>query len=1292
MANDITISVRVGNDSAAGLASVNTSLRALRQNANNSGQALNALTARATATAAALRALHNAAEDANRSLRTLRGRAAAAAGSMDDLRDRSTRANGSLRTLNSQADNGANRLGTLSDRTRALRSDMDDLDGVLARLGNSMGALRGGLGTLTVNSGQSRDGMKGLQAAAIALSPALIPIAAAAVPIVAAMGAAAAAMVAFGAALIPQAKVMAEASQAEKKYSDAVKEHGKGSAEAAKAEAAYMQQAKQLPPATREATAALLVMKDVYKGWAESLESATMPVATKALTVFSGLFPKLTPLVRGASVELDRMMTLLAGGVNSAALDSLITRLSDFASGALRSATNGLVHLARVMSSGGGGKGGLSEFMEYARANGPLVADTLQNLGRAITHLLVAASDVGVSLLGVVNAMAKLVNAAPTQLIASLLQLVLAFKAVKLAAAGMAAVGGIAAAFGTQITAMRAAALGASGGMASLTAAFGALSRGAKVALVGTAVGVLVVALTQLSEMGRRTPPDVDRLTVAMGKLGQTGRVSGEAAKAFGQDLGGLADSLRTLARPSNLDAVQQFATSLIGMDSTPVKEAKADLNAVDEALANMVKGGNVDLAEAAFQRAAEAMREKGLSAQELRAHLDSYKSALEDQAFAEQLAAQGMGLFGQQALATSEKLNAQKGSADGLRQAIMALNDVHRQGLGGMIAFEAAIDTAAQAARDNAGSLNMTGGQLDLNSEKARNAATALQDLASKTDEAASAARESGGSWESVNAIYDRGRSKLIANAQAMGLTRSEAQSLAAQILATPDKTAKLKGNLEDLQAKLDSAKAQLARVPDSRKAAIRAQIAQLQAAVASAKAALGSVHDKTVFINTYHRDYVSTIRTSQFAPSVDGVPLMRAGGGRITGPGTGTSDDVPIMASNGEYVVRASAVKKYGSRFLDALNAGTLRAFAGGGRVTKGMQDARNEAAGDLTVSYWGKKAGRRQDEFVGALGDPNSLGDLAQSLNKWRGIIKSATEGGVEKRLLGALDKAGMQLINQERALTKVNSALESARDKLNGLKEKFSQVKDQVSSGIMSSSSITGAAQSGKRLTLGAVMNDLVSNRDKAVSLAGALKTLRARGLNSGSLQEIANGGIEGGLSTAEALMSARPSDIKRINQLRSQISAAAGSAGTTTADAMYGAGIKAAEGLVKGLEKQQAAIERVMIRIAETLERQIKKAFGVKASGGPVGAAGGGARSGMTWVGEQGPELVRLPYGSAVRTAGDSRRLAAGGGGAEPVVLEIKSGGSRMDDLLVELLRGAIRVRGGNVQAVLGRAS
>lgn len=46
-------------------------------------------------------------------------------------------------------------------------------------------------------------------------------------------------------------------------------------------------------------------------------------------------------------------------------------------------------------------------------------------------------------------------------------------------------------------------------------------------------------------------------------------------------------------------------------------------------------------------------------------------------------------------------------------------------------------------------------------------------------------------------------------------------------------------------------------------------------------------------------------------------------AKGGAIKGEGTGTSDDVPIMASNGEFMIKAKAVQKIGVPALEALNA---------------------------------------------------------------------------------------------------------------------------------------------------------------------------------------------------------------------------------------------------------------------------------------------------------------------------------------------------------------------------------
>lgn len=61
-------------------------------------------------------------------------------------------------------------------------------------------------------------------------------------------------------------------------------------------------------------------------------------------------------------------------------------------------------------------------------------------------------------------------------------------------------------------------------------------------------------------------------------------------------------------------------------------------------------------------------------------------------------------------------------------------------------------------------------------------------------------------------------------------------------------------------------------------------------------------------------------------------------ATGGAVAGPGTGTSDSIPAMLSNGEYVLNAQAVDRLGVPFLNGLNTGRLRGFASGGLVGSG------------------------------------------------------------------------------------------------------------------------------------------------------------------------------------------------------------------------------------------------------------------------------------------------------------------------------------------------------------------
>lgn len=80
-------------------------------------------------------------------------------------------------------------------------------------------------------------------------------------------------------------------------------------------------------------------------------------------------------------------------------------------------------------------------------------------------------------------------------------------------------------------------------------------------------------------------------------------------------------------------------------------------------------------------------------------------------------------------------------------------------------------------------------------------------------------------------------------------------------------------------------------------------------------------------------------------------------AEGGYISGPGTSTSDSIPAMLSNSEYVIKASSVRKYGRNFMDSVNNGTfsmlkpkVHHYAEGGLVSELAQEQTARGMGNF------------------------------------------------------------------------------------------------------------------------------------------------------------------------------------------------------------------------------------------------------------------------------------------------------------------------------------------------------
>lgn len=139
--------------------------------------------------------------------------------------------------------------------------------------------------------------------------------------------------------------------------------------------------------------------------------------------------------------------------------------------------------------------------------------------------------------------------------------------------------------------------------------------------------------------------------------------------------------------------------------------------------------------------------------------------------------------------------------------------------------------------------------------------------------------------------------------------------------------------------------------------------------------------------WLNNIDRQVTVSFNYKNFQP-MDGVSIPRASGGIIRGPGTGTSDSVPVRASNGEFMIQKAAVDKYGAGFLSSINS---MAFAGGGLIRRSNTSTRNVSVpaggggGNLTLVFNGPVSSKRQaqDMVIEALKDAQDSGRIPKIL---------------------------------------------------------------------------------------------------------------------------------------------------------------------------------------------------------------------------------------------------------------------------------------------------------------------
>lgn len=317
--------------------------------------------------------------------------------------------------------------------------------------------------------------------------------------------------------------------------------------------------------------------------------------------------------------------------------------------------------------------------------------------------------------------------------------------------------------------------------------------------------------------------------------------------------------------------------------------------------------------------------------------------------------------------------------------------------------------------------------------------------------------------------------------------------------------------------------------------------------------------------------------------------VPGGSAGG--TAGGGSSTPHAGQVFVEGVGWVAIPTLSKYYGWAEISSKNFKT-------GTPTQDNIDARKSLIGDVVVGPYGSMSGIKTTSLANQLGKPEDMTALINAMYGISGDIqKAGFTAATQKALLDKLNASGVQLMANQTLLENVNASLADAQAALDDVTGKFNSLKDSIASSIVAFGSITKIGKWGTNINV--LTSQLSNDVASAKAFADQLAALKAKGLDPALIQQVAEAGITGGgAATAATLLTATPDQIQQINLLQEQLNKAATAAGTTTAQAMYGAGVQAAQGLVDGLTSQKKAIEDLMMTIAKGMEKAIKAALGI----------------------------------------------------------------------------------------------
>lgn len=296
------------------------------------------------------------------------------------------------------------------------------------------------------------------------------------------------------------------------------------------------------------------------------------------------------------------------------------------------------------------------------------------------------------------------------------------------------------------------------------------------------------IALQIASELASKLGPEsakIDELEKALAKLGKTGVATGEASRVLGSDLKDFGADLNAhrsmwAATGRTMEDVIPFWEQAFGMfnGGRSFNRAQDNIKAVDEALTNLVKNGQMDQADAAFKR---ILASSSQSYTELQEMLPQYSKAQFEAKVATDAA-------GQAQKKAAENTAILKGNlADAIKEA-GGLVDIWEKLHGAMLSSDKAMLNANEAIDAVRESFKENGKAITGNTTAALKNRIAIQEAAKAAAEAAQAKFEETGSLKDANKVYDDYIRRLEESLRKEGLKPAQIKAIIDQYAKMPE------------------------------------------------------------------------------------------------------------------------------------------------------------------------------------------------------------------------------------------------------------------------------------------------------------------------------------------------------------------------------------------------------------------------------------------------------------------------------------------------------------------------